>query len=181
MTEFWVSLLNGAITNILQIESNCAVKATTCDCVSNIAPQVYASLPVRNPMNVFMEKKNLRNKYIIEIDPNGVEICIKLNMHNVWWYHKPFSCSNSSLFELDDSWFVEAIQYFVTCSELSLSLIYSCTVYQSTNLNTFLLWITGGQESVVYHVNSGTDFRRGQDCQVVCPENCWCLCVVSLP
>lgn len=112
---------------------------------------------------------------------NGVEICIKLNMDNVWWYHKPCSCSNSSLFELDDSWFVEAIQYFVTCSELSLSLIYSCTVYQSTYLNTFLLWITGGQESVVYHVNSGTDFRRGQDCQVVCPENCWCLCVVSLP
>lgn len=102
-------------------------------------------------------------------------------MDNVWWYHKPCSCSNSSLFELDDSWFVEAIQYFVTCSELSLSLIYSCTVYQSTYLNTFLLWITGGQESVVYHVNSGTDFRRGQDCQVVCPENCWCLCVVSLP
>lgn len=46
VTEFWVSLLNGAITNILQTESNCAVKATTCDCVSNIAPQVYASLPV---------------------------------------------------------------------------------------------------------------------------------------
>ncbi|XP_048733052.1 HEAT repeat-containing protein 6-like isoform X2 [Ostrea edulis] len=46
VTNFWISLLNGAIADILQTEGHCAVKATTCDCVSNIGPEVYAALPM---------------------------------------------------------------------------------------------------------------------------------------
>lgn len=122
VTEFWVSLLNGAITNILQTESNCAVKATTCDCVSNIAPQVFASLPVRNPIkNCFYGEKISEIKLVLKKIQNCPwNIYIKLNMHNVWWYHKPYCCSNSSLFELDDFWIVRAIQYMYFVSKLYL-------------------------------------------------------------
>ncbi|XP_061163365.1 HEAT repeat-containing protein 6-like [Saccostrea echinata] len=46
VTDFWISLLSGAIANILQSEPHCAVKATTCDCASNIGPEVFAALPI---------------------------------------------------------------------------------------------------------------------------------------
>lgn len=137
VTEFWVSLLNGAITNILQTESNCAVKATTCDCVSNIAPQVYASLPVRNPIkNCFYGEKICEIKLVLKKIQNCPwNIYIKLNMHNVWWYHKPFCCSNSSLFELDESWFV----LFSKCI-LLVSFIYPWTcIFKILHTNTCIL------------------------------------------
>lgn len=71
---------------------------------------------------LFLWGKNLWNKVSFEKDPklSLKYIYIKLNMHNVWWYHKPFCCSNSSLFELDDFWFVRAIQYMYFVSKLYL-------------------------------------------------------------
>ncbi|KAK3084159.1 hypothetical protein FSP39_009229 [Pinctada imbricata] len=44
--EFWISLLNGPVSTVLQSETNSSVKATTCDCVANIGPDVFAVLGI---------------------------------------------------------------------------------------------------------------------------------------
>ncbi|XP_060065028.1 HEAT repeat-containing protein 6-like [Ylistrum balloti] len=42
--EFWVFMLMGPLPNILQTEANNAVRATACDCISNVGPEVFAIL-----------------------------------------------------------------------------------------------------------------------------------------
>ncbi|KAJ8312659.1 hypothetical protein KUTeg_010032 [Tegillarca granosa] len=44
--DFWIQLLSGPVPGILQKEAYNAVRATTCDCLSNMGPDVFAILPV---------------------------------------------------------------------------------------------------------------------------------------
>ncbi|XP_069136002.1 LOW QUALITY PROTEIN: HEAT repeat-containing protein 6-like [Argopecten irradians] len=44
--EFWVFMLMGPLPNILQTETNNAVRATSCDCISNVGPEVFTVLPM---------------------------------------------------------------------------------------------------------------------------------------
>ncbi|OWF39764.1 HEAT repeat-containing protein 6-like [Mizuhopecten yessoensis] len=44
--EFWVFMLMGPLPSILQMEANNAVRATSCDCISNVGPEVFAVLPM---------------------------------------------------------------------------------------------------------------------------------------
>ncbi|XP_033748444.1 HEAT repeat-containing protein 6-like [Pecten maximus] len=44
--EFWSFMLMGPLPNILQTETNNAVRATSCDCISNVGPEVFAVLPM---------------------------------------------------------------------------------------------------------------------------------------